>query len=187
MKPAAAHPIEGAEVWPLSTDAYHTLSDAGIIPERTELLYGVVYRKMSKSPLHSYLVQLLQELLLNRLSAGLCLRVEQPLTLLNSEPEPDLAIVKGSPADYRVRHPVSAELVIEVCVTTHEFDRPKLPAYAAGNVKECWLVLGPEKQVEVFRDAKGGAYQDRIVLKGKDILQHVSLPSLKVSIEDLFR
>ena len=30
---------------------------ARLIPEQTELLYGFVYHKMSKSPLHSFLVQ----------------------------------------------------------------------------------------------------------------------------------
>ena len=36
-------PVRGAEVWPLSVEAYHTLGEAGLIPERTELLYGFVY------------------------------------------------------------------------------------------------------------------------------------------------
>jgi hypothetical protein len=49
--------VRGAEVWPLSVEAYHALGEAGLMPERTELLYGFVYHKMSKSPLHSFLVQ----------------------------------------------------------------------------------------------------------------------------------
>src|SRR5208282_3774401 len=58
MKAAEAPqaPVRGAEVWPLSVEAYHALGEARLIPERTELLYGFVYHKMSKSPLHTFLV-----------------------------------------------------------------------------------------------------------------------------------
>ncbi len=38
-------PVRGAEVWPLSVEAYHALGEARLIPERTELLYGFVYHK----------------------------------------------------------------------------------------------------------------------------------------------
>ena len=40
--------VRGAEVWLLSVAAYHALGEAGLIPERTELLYGFVYHKRSK-------------------------------------------------------------------------------------------------------------------------------------------
>ena len=47
MKTVAVHPMpmRGAEVWPLSLEAYHALGEAGLMPERTELLYGFVYNK----------------------------------------------------------------------------------------------------------------------------------------------
>ena len=38
-------PLREAEIWPLSVEAYHVLGEAGLIPKRTELLYGFVYRK----------------------------------------------------------------------------------------------------------------------------------------------
>ncbi len=41
---------------PMTVEQYHRLSESGIIPERTELLRGVVLEKMSKSPIHSILV-----------------------------------------------------------------------------------------------------------------------------------
>ena len=37
-------PVRGAQVWPLSVAAYHALGEAGLIPKRTELLYGFVYQ-----------------------------------------------------------------------------------------------------------------------------------------------
>src|SRR5437016_1229810 len=42
----AENPLPGAQVWPLSVAAYHVLGEAGLIPKRTELLYGFVYHKI---------------------------------------------------------------------------------------------------------------------------------------------
>jgi len=43
-------------------------------------------------------------------------------------------------------------------VSSHEYDRSKLRAYATAGVKECWLVLGPEQQIEVHRQPRAGQY-----------------------------
>ena len=55
--------VPGPQVWPLSVKAYHALGEMGLIPKQTELLYGQVFRKISKSPLHSGLVRRLLRLL----------------------------------------------------------------------------------------------------------------------------
>src|ERR1043165_87892 len=106
--------VRGAKLWPLSIEAYHALAEAGLIPENTELLYGFVYKKMSKSPLHSYLLQAMQELLGRSLPPNKLLRTEQPITCDDSEPEPDLAIVNGTKQQFKSAHPCTAELVVEV-------------------------------------------------------------------------
>src|SRR5262245_27805113 len=135
--------VSGARIWPLSVEAYHALGEVGLIPENTELLYGQVFHKMPKSPLHSLLLMRLLDLLQKATPSGLHLRPEQPIQCAESEPEPDLSVIRGSINDYATEHPRTAELVIEVCVSSHEYDRSKLRAYAAAGVKECWLVLAP--------------------------------------------
>jgi Uma2 family endonuclease len=190
MLPAAEQypmPLKGAPVWPLSAAAYRALGEAGLIPKDTELLYGFVYRKMSESPFHSFLVQLLQELLLRALKSGSIVRVEQPLACGDSEPEPDLAVVSGSKEDYRNDHPHTAELVIEVCVSSHDYDRSKLRAYAQAGVKECWLVLAPEKQIEVYRKPNEGQFNERSVSAIEDSLTAASVLGVEVSLSELFR
>jgi hypothetical protein len=71
-------PLRGARLWPLSVAAYRALGEAGLIPKNTELLYGFVYTKMSKSPFHSFLLQFLQEAISRCLPSGRLLRTEQP-------------------------------------------------------------------------------------------------------------
>ena len=68
-------------VLPISVEQYHRLGEAGIVPERTELLRGIVVEQMIKTPLHTWTVQRLVDWLRSAAPAGLHVRQEQPLTL----------------------------------------------------------------------------------------------------------
>src|SRR5213078_2040843 len=143
--------VRGPQVLPLSVKAYQALGEMGLIPSQTELLYGQVFRKMSKSPLHSFLAMRLLRLLQVLVPTGYLCRSEQPITCRDSEPEPDVAVVRGREEDFRLEHPHTAELVIEVCVTSLDYDRSKLRAYASAGVKEYWFVIAPDRKIEVHR------------------------------------
>src|SRR6266436_4703063 len=160
----AAEAVEpNPKVWPVSVPAYHALGELGLIPEKTELLYGQVFQKIAKSPLHRLLAMRLLEHLRRVLPSGLHVQQEQPITCNDSEPEPDLSVIRGSIEDYATQHPATAELVIEVCVTSHEYDRSKLRAYVGAGVKEVWLILAPEKQIEVHREPVGERFRERVI------------------------
>ena len=148
----------------LDFDQYHRLCSSGIVQERTELLEGFVVEKIGKSPLHTWTVAFLEDWFRNNLRDGLLLRVEQPLTLGTSEPEPDLAIVAGHRDDFRRCHPQNAEVVVEVAVTTAELDRAKSRIYAEASIPLYVMVLPEQKQVILFRDVRDGVYALRETL-----------------------
>src|SRR6266704_3480287 len=179
-------PLPGGQVWPLTIAAYRALGEAGLIPKNTELLYGFVYQKMSKSPLHSALVGRLLRLLQAALPTGYFLRSEQPITCGDSEPEPDISVSRGSEEDFWEDHPQTAELVIEVCLTSHDFDRSKLRAYATAGVKECWLVLAPEKQIEVYRKAVDESFTEHKTFGPGGSLTSMALAGFTVNLDKLF-
>jgi len=179
-------PLRGAQLWPLSLAGYRALGEMGLVPKNTELLYGFVYTKMSKSPFHSFLLQFLHEALSRALPARRLLRTEQPLACGDSEPEPDLAVVAGRKEDFRLDHPHTAELVIEVCITSPDYDRSKLRAYAAAGVKECWLILGPDKKTEVYRQPKDGRYSERELHGPGGTLASAAVPEFTLSLDALF-
>lgn len=179
-------PLRNATVWPMSVAAYRALGEAGLIPKNTELLYGFVYRKMPKSPAHCYFLQKLLQALLPKVPAHWLLRSEQPIACVDSEPEPDVSVVTGQIEDYRHDHPHTAELVIEVCLTTVEYDRSKLPAYAAAGVKECWLVLGETKQIEVYRLPVGDKFAERTLHGPGGTLTSSALPEFTLDLDALF-
>ncbi len=143
---------------PFSVACYHKLRDLGMVPVKTELLNGVVVEKMTKSPLHTLLAHRLFDCLAVDLPPGYHLRKEDPLTLATSEPEPDLAIVLGDSETYRHQHPATAELVIEIAVSSIELDRAKADLYAGAGVSTYWLVLADARAVEVYTRPRTGGY-----------------------------
>ena len=84
----------------MSVDEYHRAGDAGVLSEEVELLRGIVVTKMPKSPLHEFVAQKLTDLLLAMAPPGFKVRKEGPLTLRDSEPEPDISVVRGKAEDW---------------------------------------------------------------------------------------
>lgn len=107
----------------LTVEEYHRLDEYNERGRRTELIRGIVIEKMSKSPLHAALAKRLYDLLLARLPAGWVVRREDPLTLKDSEPEPDIAVVRGTERDFFNAHPQTAELVVAIAASSPVLDR----------------------------------------------------------------
>lgn len=173
-------------VLPISVQQYHQLGEAGIIDARTELLWGFIVTKMIKSPDHTWIVQHLVHSLRPHLPAGWHLRQEQPLTFTDSEPEPDVAVVAGTPDDYRVAHPSTAILVIEVDVSSAALDRQKAQLYATAGVLEYLIVLPAERSVEVYREPSCQGYARRDTFGSDAGIELLSLAGLVLDVSPLF-
>ena len=172
-------------VSPLTVAEYHRLGEFDDRGRRTELIRGMVLQKMSKSPLHSALSARLYEIFRSQLPSTHCLRKEEPLTFTDSEPEPDLAIVAGSNEDFQSSHPITAELVVEVSVSSLAEDRAKAAIYAEAGVREYWIVMAKEQQVEIYRNPAAGLFAERLLLDEGKTLVCASLP-ISVRLGDLF-
>ena len=94
--------------------------------------------------------------------------------------------MRGVIGDFRLAHPTTAELVIEICVGSHDYDRSKLRAYAGAGVKECWLVLAPEKQIEVHRQPQGEQFAESAVHGPGGKLTSAVVPGFTVELDRIF-
>ncbi|MFN0127202.1 MAG: Uma2 family endonuclease [Verrucomicrobiales bacterium] len=175
-----------AQVHKLSVAAYHALGAAGVMPERTELLRGVVFDKMPKSSLHVWMVRALSRIITNQLPNELDLRVEQPLTLADSEPEPDLCVVPSRPDDYLKGHPLTAQLVIEVCVNTEERDRAKSQVYSEAAAPEYWIFYPETRRVTVFTNPRAEGYAEERTVMASEDLRSLAIPALILPMASMF-
>jgi Uma2 family endonuclease len=105
---------------------------------------------------------------------------------VDSEPEPDISVTRGEKQDFTKAHPATAELVIEVAVSSGALDRENASLYAEARVKEYWIVLGRDRQIEVYRRPENGRYLEKIVVGFKDTLECTSVPGLHIRVADLF-
>ncbi|HEY2952446.1 MAG TPA: Uma2 family endonuclease [Verrucomicrobiae bacterium] len=173
-------------VSPLSLAEYHRLDELNERGRRTELIRGIVIEKMSKSPLHRIIASRLYNLFLALLPNGFSVWKEEPLALADSEPEPDISVVRGAEADFLAAHPTTAELVVEVAVSGAALDRENASLYAEAGVKEYWIVLGSERKVEIYRLPEGGRYQETRLVGLNDTLESSSVPGVTIRVADLF-
>src|SRR5688572_6317698 len=111
-------PAVRQQVHLLSVEDYHRPGAMEVLDEKVELLRGIVVTKIAKSPLHELVAQKLMYLLIRKVSSQFQVRREGPLTLRDSEPEPDFSVVQGKPDDWATAHPSTAQLVAEVSVTS---------------------------------------------------------------------
>lgn len=187
---AAIAPIEvpnlNERVYRVTVDSYHHLTDIGLVKKRTELIRGVIVNKMSKSPLHSSLLRRLARLLVGVLPPSHLLLQDDPLTLVDSEPEPDISIVRGTEDDFVAKHPTTADLVVEVAVTSLADDRSLAAIYAEAGVGEYWIVLGRENRIEVYRNPVSGVYQTKLVASAGDTLVCETVPGVSIELDELF-
>lgn len=171
---------------PLSRETYHAMIESGILGPKNELLWGVIVEKRSKSSLHTRIVAKLMEFFSKQLPADIWLRKEEPLVCDYSEPEPDLSLVRGRIDDFREHHPETAELVIEVAVSSLAIDREKTSLYAAAKVPEYWILNLNEKTLERYSQPQEGRYQQCETLPGDARVPVPGIDGLVLNLTELF-
>jgi Uma2 family endonuclease len=164
-----------SSVYRINVHEYERIIAARAIEvEQVELIGGYLVKKMGENPPHSWSTKVLLKALERLLIPGWTWRLEQPVRIPEfNEPEPDIAIVRGTDDDYKHRTPEPADVAFLVEVSESTLDRDqgeKLSAYALGGVTVYWIVNLVDGQVEVYTVPSPGGYQSRqIFIPGLDV------------------
>ena len=139
----------------LSVEQYHTMVLTGILTadDPVELLEGWLILKMPKTPLHSATTRLIRRALEQAVPDGWMVDSQEPITTVDSEPEPDVLIMRGDAKRYIDKHPGPNDLalVVEVSDTTLRRDRElKKRIYANAGIAVYWIANLVERQVEAY-------------------------------------
>lgn len=137
-----------------TVEQYHRMIEAGVFAEdnAVELLEGWIIHKMAKNRPHTIANHLVRRAFEQVMPSGYYVDAQEPLTTLDSEPEPDVMIVRGALVDYE-HQPTAADvfLVVEVSDATLWHDQQwKRRLYARAGIPVYWIVNLPNRQIEVY-------------------------------------
>ncbi|MSS70370.1 MAG: Uma2 family endonuclease [Candidatus Latescibacteria bacterium] len=162
--------------------------------ERVELIEGEVVEMSPKRSPHSTATTLVGDALRLAFGRGHTVRIQEPLALSpTSEPEPDVAVVKGTPRDYRDEHPSTALLIVEVSESSLPYDRTtKASLYAKSSIPEYWVVNLLDDQLEIHRGPSprvdqpfGYGYTTVFVYGASDVVSPLAAPDRPIAVADL--
>jgi Uma2 family endonuclease len=143
---------------------YHQMIETGLLADQTvELLRGEVIKVSPEGPLHSSVNYTVAQYLRDLLRGQAVIREAHPITLTDSEPEPDLAIVVPPYTNYLTHHPYPQDIywLIEISDRTLAKDLGvKKGIYAGNGISEYWVIDLPHQKMWVFKQLKNGQYQN---------------------------
>jgi Uma2 family endonuclease len=171
-----------------SVDDYHRMIQAGILQDRrVELLAGEIVEMSPETPIHYSTAKRGAKYLEELLSGKAEVRFNGPITLSNSEPEPDIAVVRLPESAYNYYHPQPQDIfwVVEVAKTSLKKDlEVKASIYATDEIQEYWVLNLSTKQMIVFRDPQNGKYiKEQTISEGTVI--PLAFSDIQVSVERL--
>ncbi len=169
-------------------EEYYRMAGAGLFDgRRVELIRGEVIEMTPQKSRHATGISLADIALKAAFGDGYVVRIQLPLVLgINSDPEPDVAVVAGTARDYVDAHPQTAALVVEVAESSLGYDRTaKGPLYAESGNPEYWIVNLVDRQLEVYTKPEGNTYLERRVLGAAESVEPLAASGVRVPVADL--
>jgi Uma2 family endonuclease len=174
---------------------YERLVDLGLFQrDPVELIGGQLVAAEPQGSRHATAVGVADDALRAVLPPGWIVRAQMPVALDDeSVPEPDLAVVQGTRADYRQSHPARLALAVEMADSSLDFDRQhKGSLYARAGVQDYWIVNLIARVLEVYRDPGpdpsalyGWRYRSVATLPPSAVAVPLALPSAPITVADL--
>jgi len=164
-----AAPPQGAEGWTpqpyrWTREQFYEMGDAGLFEGRRAILVeGEILAMPAMGDLHRGILTLASDVLRDVFGVGFFVSVQCPFDIGRAtDPEPDVAIIRGSVLDYFGRGLTEAALIVEVSDSTLPYDRRgKASLYASAGIADYWIINISQEppQVEVHRQPAPDAAQ----------------------------
>jgi Uma2 family endonuclease len=176
-------------------EEYYRLAETGFFEgKQVELLEGEIFEMSPMKTPHATAIRLIVELMRKIFTDGFVVDSQMPLGFSQkSEPEPDIAVVKGEIRDFVESHPASAELLIEVSDTTLLYDRNRKGSlYAKNNIQDYWIINLKDRRLEIYRRPMtdretfyGFGFGEIQILREGDTVSPLVKPEVEIKVSDL--
>jgi Uma2 family endonuclease len=176
----------------LSADQFERMGQTGILGSdaRVELIEGELIEMAPIGSRHAAAVDFLSMHFARLVGDAALVRTQNPLRLADdSEPQPDLMLLRPRADRYRSAHPRPADvlLLIEVAETTLAFDREtKLPLYAKHGVPEVWILDLDARRLEIHREPDEGGYRRKLERGEAESIAPMALPAAALQVGAVF-
>lgn len=176
-------------------EQFYQMGDLGLFEgRRVILLEGEILARPPIGPSHQSSNSLTADALRLAFGEGFFVREQAPFDVgTATDPEPDIAVIRGKVRDYVAAHPSEAALIAEISVSTLIYDRgDKASLYARAGIDDYWIINPVEQQVEVYRQPVpdsgkryGFGYQEVAVYKTGESIIPLAKPNVPIAVADL--
>jgi Uma2 family endonuclease len=167
MPDVASPPSSESTITPrrFTQEEYFAMAEAGVLgpDDSVELLSGQIVEMSPENSPHRVAIAKESAAFIRALQDRLYFVQTQSTLPLDERnvPEPDLAVLRGTPDDVLDEKPEVA-LIVEVADTSLDQDRTvKQALYARNEIQEYWIVNLRERTVEVYSEPGTAEYRQR--------------------------
>ncbi len=172
-------------------DDYHQMIESGLLDNRSlELINGEIIQMSPEGVSHSFYCRGTAKYLRLMLGDRAEISEAHPIVVSpDSEPEPDIAILRTPDTLYQNRHPLPDDVfwLIEIANTTLAKDLGvKRELYAQAGIPEYWVMNLQTLELVVFRNLTANEYRSETCWRSGAI-SPLAFPDISIEISKLFR
>ncbi len=169
-------------------EKWHELVDSGVLDgQKVELLEQEIIYMSPEGIEHSATNRSINDYLRELLKGKAYISESHPITLDNSEPEPDIAVVRLPSTIYYNHHPYAEDIywLIEVSNRTLTKDlEQKTITYARNGIAEYWVIDLQNNQVIVHTQPQDSKYVQRVTYQS-GVIYPLAFPDIEVTLDRL--
>ncbi len=167
-------------------EQFNEIGEMGLFEGRRAILVeGEILAMPAMNKPHRTALVLADEAFRAAFGPGYFMSMQSPFGIGKAtDPEPDLAVIRGTVRDYVDQDLTAAEIIVEISDTTYAYDqREKASLYAKAGVQDYWIVRLKTRQLEVYRQPQpddtqpfGFGYSEKTIYEGDAIVQPLASP-----------
>lgn len=169
---------------------YQRMRDSGILDRRRcELIHGEIWETAPEGEFHRFVnhrgVSYLRDIMKGKAEVF----EAHPITLTDSEPQPDIAIVQQPDTRYLKHHPYPDDVywLVEIADTTLTYDlETKRKLYASAGITEYWVINVTKQQMTVFRDLQDNDFSNQATISD-GVIYPIAFPNIAIEVQKLVR
>ena len=169
-------------------EQWHQLIKTGVLADaEVEFLDGEIIEMSPEGIPHSFTGRSIGGYLRSLLADVALISEAYPITLDNSEPRPDIAVVRLPEVIYARHHPKSEDIywLIEISNSTLKIDKTKKAAiYARNKISEYWILDLVNKNLIVHTEPKNNEYQ-QISQYQTGLVYSLAFPNIAIALNKL--